>query len=135
MKTKILLLTLFLVCLSTSVTAEHHERKPKPDLLVRVIRISEEFANINTDVSDTTLAEYGITHGVTFSARFGERTIEAFLGKNYKDVPKGDWVALIEDDHKLQIAISYGNAATELGCAVGDTLYIVPKPHDAPDED
>ena len=47
-----------------------------------------------------------------------------FLGKDYSDVPRGDWVALIEDDHKLQIAISYGHAATDLGCTVGDTLFI-----------
>ena len=119
--------------LATSATAGHHEQKK--DLLVTVTRISEEFANINTDVSDTTLAEYGITHGDTFSARFGDRTIEALLGKTYKDVPKGDWIALIEDDHKLQIAISYGNAATDLECVVGDTLYITTKHHDGPDKD
>ena len=119
--------------LATSATAGHHEQKK--DLLGTVTRISEEFANINTDVSDTTLAEYGITHGDTFSARFGDRTVEALLGKTYKDVPKGDWIALIEDDHKLQIAISYGNAATDLECVVGDTLYISTKPHDGPDKD
>ena len=124
-------LLLIISLLVVSLSAEEHE--PSHSLLVTVTRISEEFANINTDVSDTTLAEHGITHGVTFSAKFGDRTIEPFLGKDYKDVPKGDWVALIEDDHKLQIAISYGHAATELGCTVGDTLYIAPKP--APDSD
>ncbi len=126
---------LILTVLYTSATAEHHKPATNPDLLVTVTRISKEFANINTSVSDTTLAEHGITHGDTFSARFGERTIEPFLGKDYKDVPKGEWIALIETDHKLQIAISYGHAATELKCTVGDTLYITTKHHDGPDKD
>ena len=127
------LIFILLSLAATTIVADHHAQKP--ELMITVTRISEEFANINTDVSDTTLAEHGITHGVTFSAKFGDRTIEPFLGKDYKDVPKGDWVALIEDDHKLQIAISYGHAATELGCAVGDTLYITHKSDSTPDED
>ena len=124
-----------LTVLCASATAEHHKTATNPELLVTVTRISEEFANINTSVNDTSLAEHGITHGDTFSARFGDRTIQAFLGKDYKDVPKGEWIALIETDHKLQIAISYGHAATELKCTVGDTLYITTKPQDGPDKD
>ncbi len=127
---KTISLILILNVFVASALADHHAR---PELMITVTRISEEFANINTSVSDTTLAEYGITHGDTFAARFRDRTVEPFLGRDYKDVPRGDWVALIEEDHRLQIAISYGHAATELGCAVGDTLYISTKPK-APEE-
>ncbi len=89
-----------------------------------VVSISEEYANINTDRNESQLAAYGIKRGTNFTAHFNQQTIEAFLGKDYSDVPQGAWIALIEEDGTLQLAISFGNAATELGCAVGDTLYI-----------
>ena len=99
----------------------------KADLFpATVVRISEEYANINTDVSLGDLRARGITDGTVFTVRFRDRTLTALLGKNYSDVPRGEWVGLIEDDGNLQLAISFGNAATDLGCSVGDTLHIVP---------
>lgn len=71
-------------------------------------------------------AAVGITHGSTFRARLGDEHIDVFLGKSYKDVPRGEWVGLIEEDGNLQIAISFGHAATILGCQEGDTLLITP---------
>jgi S-adenosylmethionine hydrolase len=91
---------------------------------VVVVRISKEYANINTNITEPQLAAHGIRHGTKFNVRFKDRTMEAFLGNKYSDVAKGDWVALIEEDGKLQIAISYGHAATDIACAEGDTLYI-----------
>lgn len=91
---------------------------------VVVVRISKEYANINTNVTQPQLAAHGIRHGTKFNVKFKDRTMEALLGKKYSDVAKGDWVALIEEDGKLQIAISYGHAATDIACAEGDTLYI-----------
>ncbi len=101
---------------------------PKPDLTqplpAHVVRISEEYANINTGVHKKTLKAYGIGQQAQFSVTFKEQKFRALLGEGYGDVERGDWIALIEDDDKLQLAISFGNAATEIGCAVGDTLYI-----------
>ena len=103
-------------------------------LPARVVSISQEYANINTDVSEEALATLGIVRGTRFTARFGTETMSALLGDDYGDVPRGDWVALIERDERdstrtyLQLAISFGNAATEIGCTVGDTLY-VERPH------
>lgn len=100
---------------------------PSPGgLEARVTRISEEFANINTDLSGETLARYGVVLQKPFSMRFKERTVRALLSKDYGDVPKGDWLGLIETDGMLQIAVSFGHAATELGVKVGDTVYIAP---------
>ena len=97
----------------------------KADLLpATVVRINEEYANINTDVDLDDLKALGITHGTLFTVSFRDRTLTALLGKGYADVSRGEWVGLIEDDGNLQLAISFGNAATDLGCAVGDTLYI-----------
>ena len=100
-------------------------RTPKQEWFpAQVTRISEEYANINTDITLPQLESHGITHGTTFNVKFKTRTMKAFLGKTYSDVPKKDWVALIEEDGKLQIAISFGHAATDIGCKAGDTLYI-----------
>ena len=80
--------------------------------------------------ADALMAALGIVRGTQFTAAFGRERISALLGSDYGDVPRGDWVALIERDERdstrtyLQLAISFGNAATEIGCAVGDTLYI-----------
>ena len=90
-------------------------------LVANVTRISEEYANINTDLSGKMLARRGIVLDRTFELRHKDRTLRARLSTDY-----GEWVALIEDDGNLQIAISFGHAATELGCVTGDTLYITP---------
>ena len=100
--------------------------EPLAYLPAKVVRISEEYANINTDLSGVELSKYGITDQKIFTVKYGDRTIRALLAKDYGDVARGDWVALIEDDGNLQLAISFGHAATEMGCVVGDTLYIEP---------
>ena len=95
-------------------------------MAAHVVYISDEYKNINTDLSGESLAKVGIIQGSTFRARLGDNSIDVFLGKGYKDVDRGEWVGLIEEDGTLQIAISFGHAATVLDCAVGDTLYITP---------
>lgn len=92
--------------------------------VAKVVRISEEYANINTDVTAPELKSWGIADKEWFAVKFKEHAIRALLGSGYGDVAKGEWVALIEEDGKLQLAISYGNAATEIGCVVGDSLYL-----------
>ena len=104
------------------------QQLPSP-IPAAVVSISEEYANINTDLSEDQLAAYGITHGSNLVAHYNEQTIQALLGRDYSDVPRGAWIALIEEDGTLQLAISFGNAATQLGCAAGDTLYIEPLVH------
>jgi S-adenosylmethionine hydrolase len=77
-------------------------------------------------MSEKKLASIGIEAGSRFTAHFEDQKIKALLGKDYSDVSRGDWIALIEEDGTLQLAISFGNAATKIGCAAGDTLYIEP---------
>lgn len=123
----------FLLCILTSscahrpqVSVVRAEDGSVAYLIAKVMRISEEYANINTDLSGVELSKYGITDQKTFTVKYGGRTIRAFLGEDYSDVAKGEWVALIEEDGNLQLAISFGNAATDIGCVVGDALYIEP---------
>ena len=97
--------------------------QPKP-LAAVVVHISEEYANVNTDLGEDRLASIGIKHGTLFTATYHGHGIEVLLGSSYSDVPKGDWIAQIEEDGNMQLAISFGHAAIELGCAVGDTLFV-----------
>ena len=128
----ILLIILTFSCVhrsqSSSAVSDVPQQRPSP-IPATVVSISEEYANVNTDLNENQLAAYGITHGSNLVAHYNEQTIQALLSRDYSDVPRGAWIALIEDDGKLQLAISFGNAATQLGCAAGDTLYIEPFDH------
>ena len=122
----VLLLTLTASCSppSQSTSTNHHPAEKHPLVPTLVVSISEEYANINTDMSEKKLVSIGIEAGSRFTAHFENQKIKALLGKDYSDVSRGDWIALIEEDGTLQLAISFGNAATKIGCAAGDTLYI-----------
>ena len=122
----VLLLTVTVSCSppSLSTSTNHHPTEKHPLVPALVVSISEEYANINTDISKKRLASIGIEVGSRFTAHFENQKIKALLGKDYSDVSRGDWIALIEEDDTLQLAISFGNAATKIGCAAGDTLYI-----------
>jgi S-adenosylmethionine hydrolase len=115
-----------LFCTVLAACAPGPKPVPAGGLTANITRISEEFANINTDLSAKTLAKYGITLQESFSLRHKDHTIKVLFGKDYSDVAKGDWVGLIEEDGTLQIAISFGHAATELGAKAGDRVYIEP---------
>lgn len=97
---------------------------PATQLEAHVVRISEEYANINTDLHADRVRAAGIQVGDDFIATFGDREVEVVMGEGYGDVPRGDWVWLIEDDGTLQLAISFGHAADVIGCAVGDRVII-----------
>jgi S-adenosylmethionine hydrolase len=122
----VLLLTVTVSCSppALSTSTNHHPTEKHPLVPALVVSISEEYANINTDISKKRLASIGIEVGSRFTAHFENQKIKALLGKDYSDVSRGDWIALIEEDDTLQLAISFGNAATKIGCAAGDTLYI-----------
>ena len=126
----VLLLTVTVSCSppSQSTSPNHHPAERHPLFPALVVSISEEYANINTDMSKKKLASIGIEAGSRFTAHFEDQKIKALLGKDYSDVSRGDWIALIEEDGTLQLAISFGNAATKIGCAAGDTLYIESSP-------
>ena len=115
----------FALLLAGCAVLQSRSNGAKP-MVAHVVYISDEYKNINTDLSGESLAKAGIIQGSTFRARLGDNNIDVFLGTRYNDVDRDEWVGLIEEEGTLQIAISFGHAATVLGCAVGDTLYISP---------
>ena len=117
-----------LICLLTLIgIAGCAALRPEPKPMAAVIvYISEEYLNVNTDLSQERLTAAGITVGTMFRSTYQEEEVEALLGTSYGDVERGEWIAQIEEDGNLQLAISFGHAAMELGCSVGDTLFVHP---------
>ena len=115
-----------LVTLAAGCASCRFNNPPVLPLVANVVEIREEYANINTDLSGRRLEIVGITQGSTFAVRFRDDRIEVMLGQDYNDVDRGEWVGLIEEDGNLQIAISFGHAATVLECVAGDTLFVTP---------
>jgi len=105
--------------------------EPEPEWFpAPVVMIEDEYKNIDTNLTAPQLAEKGIVHGTTFNVKFKEHRLKALLGNDYSDVEKGEWIAIIEQAGNLQLAISFGHAATKISCTAGDTLYIqaIPTP-------
>jgi hypothetical protein len=101
---------------------------------VEVTSISEEFANINTNATSDQLMEAGFTADGWISVHHNEHTMVMPMVADYGDVAEGAWLARIDEESgTLQIAINGGNAATDIGAAVGDMLHVMAA--DAPDMD
>ncbi len=101
---------------------------------VEVSSISEEFANINTNATSDQLMEAGFATDGWISITHNEQTLVMPMVVDYGDVAEGAWLARMDEDSgTLQIAINGGNAATEIGAAVGDMLHVMTA--DAPEMD
>ena len=108
------------------VEAAPEMTKAMPEKIeVEILHISEEFANINTSVTREELAEKGIVENSWITVTYKDKSYPMLMGKDYGDVARGEWIARIdEEDNRLQLAISFGNAATDMGCTVGDKLQL-----------
>jgi hypothetical protein len=93
---------------------------------VEVTSISEEFANINTNATSDQLMEAGFAADGWVSVTHNEQTLVMPMVTDYGDVAEGAWLARIDEESgTLQIAINGGNAATDIGAAVGDMLHVM----------
>ncbi len=90
----------------------------------QVESITEDYGNVDTNVSWEQVVELGLEQGSKFTIRFSDKTFEVQLGTTYGDVERGDWVGLITDTGVLRLARNFDNAADTLGCKVGDTIII-----------
>ncbi len=93
---------------------------------VEVTSISEEFANINTNATSDQLMEAGFAADGWISVHHNEQVMVMPMVADYGDVAEGAWLARIDEESgTLQIAINGGNAATDIGAAVGDMLHVM----------
>ncbi len=111
------------VAASTPVQASPAEGS----VAAQVQSITEDYGNVNTNLSWEQVFDLGLEQGSTFTISFEDKTFDVFLGTAYGDVERGEWVGLIADTGVLRLARNFENAAETLGCKVGDTILITGK--------
>lgn len=108
------------VAASTPVQASPADAR----VAAQVESITEEYGNVDTDLSWEQVFDLGLEQGSTFTISFGDRTFDVLLGTTYGDVERGEWIGFITDTGVLRLARNFDNAAETLRCKVGDTLFI-----------
>jgi len=89
-----------------------------------VVAVDPAYGNVDTDFVVADLDSLGIDR--RFRVRCGETTRRVFFGESYGDVEAGRFVAFINADGGLRLAVNQGHAARKLGCRAGDTLELLP---------
>lgn len=90
----------------------------------RVRSVDPNFGNLTTAFTKDDLVRLGIVVGATFELSYAGKTVRARRVSSYGEVERGDWLALVDGDGYLQVAINYADAAATLGVEVGDTVRI-----------
>jgi hypothetical protein len=92
----------------------------------KVIKIASSKGSLDTEFTAADLKKMGIQTGTRFQVLFKDKTFPVLYGTTYGDVPVKDWVAFIlAETGQLRIAVNSGDAATPLGCTVGDFIAVV----------
>jgi hypothetical protein len=93
-----------------------------------VAAVELPFGNLDTSLREPDLRSLEIGFGDHFQLRCREKTFDILLGRNFRDVPRGDWVAVYSPSGVLKIARSFANAAETSGCKAGDSLFLSKRP-------
>ena len=94
-----------------------------PTVTTTIAEVEAEYANILLDANPSELRELGLTLGTTFTFTHSGRSYTATLVEEYGDVEQGEWLGRMWEQ-RVELAISFGNACTALGCKVGDAVTI-----------
>jgi DinB family protein/S-adenosylmethionine hydroxide adenosyltransferase-like protein len=89
-----------------------------------VTRVELPFGNLDTSFLESDVRSIGVAAGDAFQVRCREKAFDIILGRNFGDVPRGEWVALISLPGTLKIARSFASAAEASGCKAGDSVFI-----------
>ncbi|MEJ5314047.1 MULTISPECIES: S-adenosyl-l-methionine hydroxide adenosyltransferase family protein [Anaerolinea] len=91
------------------------------DQIVGEIIDIDHFGNLSTNIPGEWLLQYP-PHQLTFS--FKDITIKG-LNKTFGERQPGEWVAFIDSDHYLAIAIVNGNAASRAQCNTRTPIKVI----------
>jgi len=89
--------------------------------------VDPNFGNLTAAFTAADLDRLGIAVGDDFALGFEGKTVEVRRVTTYGDVERGRWLALVDGEGFLQIAINYGDAAATLGVESGDAVTITAK--------
>jgi uncharacterized damage-inducible protein DinB len=93
-----------------------------------VTRVELPFGNLDTSFAESDVQSIGIASGDAFQLRCRDKTFDILLGKNFRDVPSGEWVAFSSLQGTLKIARNFASAAEASGCKAGDSLFVSKRP-------
>lgn len=82
------------------------------------------YGNVTLDFQGSDLTELGLKPGDTFRLTKGGKTVSVKYGRTYSDVSKGEWVAFLDGEDRLLVALHSANAAEALGIKVGDLATV-----------
>jgi S-adenosylmethionine hydrolase len=86
------------------------------------------FGNLDTSFVESDVRSIGTASGDTFQVRCRDKTFDILLGKTFRDVPSGEWVAFSSLQGTLKIARNFASAAEASGCGAGDSLFVSKRP-------
>jgi hypothetical protein len=89
-----------------------------------VARVELPFGNLDTTFRESDFRSLGIGLGDHFQVRCREKTFDILLERDFRDVSRGEWVALISPQGVLKIARSFASAAETSGCKPGDNMFV-----------
>ena len=92
----------------------------------KVTGFSPSYGNIYTEFTRSDLEGLGVKKGDMFRVGYLDKEFPVKLGADYRDVPRGDWVAFFDarEQNLLKISRSFANAAETLGCTKGVRIYL-----------
>ncbi len=90
----------------------------------RVSDVIPDYGNLEVYITAEDLRRLGLEAGDAFILDTGNNRYTVTLGTKYGDVPRGAWVAFINEFARLQVAINYGNASRVSGLHIGDPVVL-----------
>ena len=94
----------------------------------KIKEVGNEYGNLDTDIAESLVEAYGLRQGDKFLFSCNDKSFTATLASDYGDVPRGDWLGLVNWEENLRLARSFANAAETSGCGVSDVVTISPVP-------
>jgi S-adenosylmethionine hydrolase len=91
-----------------------HARREGEALVGSVVHV-DRYGNLITNIMGTLAKEAGLVPGAKVFVTIGDQQISATFAVTYDDVPKGEWLALVNAEQVIEIARNLANAAHTIG--------------------
>jgi len=92
--------------------------------LVGFVVYVDRYGNMITNIPDRLIKEMGFGPGTRIRITIRRKPITATFATTYDDVPEGDWVAFINAEKVLEIAMNLRNAAETVGASAGTKVRL-----------
>jgi S-adenosylmethionine hydrolase len=91
----------------------------KGKTLVGFVVHVDRYGNLITNIPGRQVGEVGLVPGVKVSMKIGERRIAGIFAVTYNDVPRGDWLVLVNGEGVIEIARNMASASQAAGARAG----------------